>query len=326
MKKTTIKKNVLFITIITLIIIIFSEICMRIFIFSLSGKKEIFFYGNQKVFLEIIDLSEFNFFIETINKNNHSLSSIKDINKSSALIHTYGGSTTYGHQCNFNNWSSWPKNVEKISNHIIENFARNGIYSQNSLKILKKNLENKSPDVIIWAHKFNEHNYIFLDGNKKEQIKTKYKKIILEIDSTMKKYSLFYLILDNFIKKISLLIGGTPKNYDGNYYTENDYKIIIDNYHKNTEEAIIYSKSKGVDFFYIVILPSLNFPNKKYKNFYDNYFLEKVIDLSDLYNINFLDLNKYFENKDNSFYCDDVHVLPELTKLISFEIKKFLER
>ena len=90
MKKTTIKKNILFITIITLIIIIFSEICMRIFIFSLSGKKEIFFYGNQKVFLEIIDLSEFNFFVETINKNNHSLSSIKNINKSRKRLKTNG--------------------------------------------------------------------------------------------------------------------------------------------------------------------------------------------------------------------------------------------
>ena len=326
-KKITIKKNIFIITIITLIIIIFSEICLRIFVFSLTGKKEIFFYGNQKVFLEILDLSEFNFFVETVNKDNHSLSSIKIIDKSSALIHTYGGSTTYGHQCNFNNWSSWPKNVEKISNYTIENFARNGIYSKDSLKILKKNLENKSPNILIWAHKFNEHNYIFLGDYKKKEIKkNKYKKIILELDLTMKKYSLLYFILDEFINKLRLLTGGIPENDNGNDYTENDFKIIIDQYYKNTEQAIIYSKSKSVDFFYIVILPSLNFPNKKYKSFYDNYFLEKVIDLSDLYNIKYLDLNKYFKNKDSSFYCDDVHVMPELTQLISFEITKFLER
>tara|TARA_B110000027_G_C16117033_1_gene300684 strand:- start:214 stop:1194 length:981 start_codon:yes stop_codon:yes gene_type:complete len=326
MKRITIKKNIFIITIITLIIIIFSEICLRIFVFSLTGKKDIFFYGNQKVFIKILDLSELNFFVETVNKNKHSFSTIKIIDKNSALIHTYGGSTTYGHQCDFNNWSSWPENVEKISNYTIENFARNGMYSKESLQILKKNLENKSPNILIWAHKFNEHNYIYLGGYKKEQIKKKSKKIILELDSTMKKYSLLYFILDEFIKKLSLLIGGFPEHIEGNDYTENDFKIIIDQYYKNTEEAIIYSKSKGVDFFYIVILPSLNFPNKKYKNFYDNYFLEKVINLSDLYNIRYLDLNKYFENKDNSFYCDDMHVLPELTQLISFEIKKFLER
>ena len=98
------------ILLISLIYILFFEMFSRISIALIDKNKNYLTYGFNKDYnFEIVDLSEFKFNLENLDKNNFQSSEIKNIKTKDKekLIWVFGASLTYGFACGSGS-SSWP--------------------------------------------------------------------------------------------------------------------------------------------------------------------------------------------------------------------------
>tara|TARA_B100000767_G_C19719399_1_gene516531 strand:- start:197 stop:1243 length:1047 start_codon:yes stop_codon:yes gene_type:complete len=321
-----------------LVIILFAfESLTRVFFFLILQEKNIFKYGfNKDLEIHTLDLSKFE--ISIFNRNDlnlvNKIKSDKDFENidSEIVIWTFGGSTTKGNNCGIDS-SSWPNELQNLNKKfIIKNFAQNGYHTDKSVPLLWKNLKNETPNIIIWAHKFNvtkalygsTRNKKFLNYDAKKVNKNKFFLFINRIDKSFKQSSLFYYFLDQIILRISIKF----------FLLEPNKKIILDNksweialknYELNTKEVINLSKQKKVNEFYIVSLfQEEDIPIKKDSHF--NYLYDKTIyKLEENTYSKIIDLTKNLNQvKKNIFFCDDMHKTIIGNRYVSEEIYKYL--
>ena len=322
-------KTILIIFFVFIFYVLLVELISRLTIYLTSSEKKVFIYGiNKNIEIEIVDLSDFKFNVNDINKDNIKIeterkkSDTKGQNPANYIIWTFGASLTYGYSCGEDS-SSWPRELENLnSNFKIINYGFPSIYSDDSIKILNhnlKNVTNNKPDIIIWAHRDEEKKPIYygLKRNKKKikknfSFKKKTKKYYLfKINETFKSNLASYLVLNHIVEKIK------KKN---NVYQENvirvsdlsdsDYLIAIENYSINTKDANDLSKSYGVKNFIIVSLFDETQNNLQNNNSFLKFYNNEVKNIArDHNNIKFIDTFTYLDESNKkeitSYFCSN---------------------
>ena len=344
--KTSFFKKVFFSLIIFIFFILIAEISTRTFIslvtkdlktFQFGFNKNIKIHINHLIKLKVnlIDLSEINNSLNYLNKNKNKKK--KENNK--LTVWAFGGSTTKGQVCG-KNASSWTKELFSLNRNIKTiNYGQNGIDSYVSLQILQKNIElNKEiPEIIIWAHKFNEINVIY-QGVKKDPNNlfitnedTKKRKIyfkILKTDLTLESNFLFYKILKNIIITSNRkIIRNFTNQHLSPKLTDNDFAYAAKNFEFNTRSAIEISKKIGVKNFYLISLPSKKEYQKKMKDkFFKHYYLS-IDNLTRENGVDFIDLskNELFFSKENTLFCDEVHKTYKANKIVANLLRLYIK-
>ena len=344
--QTNFFKRVFFSLIILILLIFTAEIFARAFIslatkdlktFQFGFNKNIKIHINHLIKLKInlIDLSEINNSLNYLNKN-------KDKNKdknNKLSVWAFGGSTTKGHACG-KNASSWTNELVNLNENIkIINYGQNGIDSYVSLQILQKKikLSKEIPEMIIWAHKFNEINVIY-QGIKKdpnnlfitnEDIKKRkiYFKI-LKTDLTLESNFLFYKVLKNIIitSNRKIIRNFTNQHLNPNI-TDNDFAYAAKNFEINTRSAIEISKKIGVKNFYLISLPAKKEIQKIMKDkFFKHYYLS-IDNLTGDNGVDFIDLskNEIFFNKENTLFCDEYHKTYKANKIVANLLQLYIK-
>jgi hypothetical protein len=335
------KVNNLFLIFIKYLLILFLltlvfESFTRIFLFIILQEKNIFKYGFDNDFeIHTLDLSKFEISIFDRNDLNidnkiKSKKNFENVNKK-LLIWTFGGSTTKGYNCGRGS-SSWPNELESLNKKfIIKNFAQNGYSTDKSIPLLWKNLKDQTPNIIIWAHKFNiskalygiTRNKKILNYDFKDENKNKFDLFVKRIDKSFKQSFLFYYLLDKIILRINIKLNlWSPAKV---LKIDNaSWEMAVKNYEINTKEAITLSKQKNVNEFYIVSLFQKEDIPKKEGNF--NYLYDRTIyNLEESTYAKIIDLTKNLHqiNK-NNFFCDGMHKTIVGNKYISKKINKNL--
>ena len=335
------KVNNLFLIFIKYLLILFLltlvfESFTRIFLFIILQEKNIFKYGFDNDFeIHTLDLSKFeiSFFDRNdlnIDNKIKSKKNFENVNKK-LLIWTFGGSTTKGYNCGRGS-SSWPNELESLNKKfIIKNFAQNGYGTDKSIPLLWKNLKDQTPNIIIWAHKFNiskalygiTRNKKILNYDFKDENKNKFDLFVKRIDKLFKQSFLFYYLLDKIILRINIKLNlWSPAKV---LKIDNaSWEMAVKNYEINTKEAITLSKQKNVNEFYIVSLFQKEDIPKKEGNF--NYLYDRTIyNLEESTYAKIIDLTKNLHqiNK-NNFFCDGMHKTIVGNKYISKKINKNL--
>jgi hypothetical protein len=335
------KVNNLFLIFIKYLLILFLltlvfESFTRIFLFIILQEKNIFKYGFDNDFeIHTLDLSKFeiSFFDRNdlnIDNKIKSKKNFENVNKK-LLIWTFGGSTTKGYNCGRGS-SSWPNELESLNKKfIIKNFAQNGYSTDKSIPLLWKNLKDQTPNIIIWAHKFNiskalygiTRNKKILNYDFKDENKNKFDLFVKRIDKSFKQSFLFYYLLDKIILRINIKLNlWSPAKV---LKIDNaSWEMAVKNYEINTKEAITLSKQKNVNEFYIVSLFQKEDIPKKEGNF--NYLYDRTIyNLEESTYAKIIDLTKNLHqiNK-NNFFCDGMHKTIVGNKYISKKINKNL--
>ena len=241
----------------TILIFLLIEFSTRTILFFITN-ADAYKYGFKKtVVFEVVDLSKLQINIIDKKKDFHKKKKIKN-NRAEIII--FGGSTTFGYNCEQKQSSSWPEEIYKIDNRFyFKNFAYNGFDSDQSSILFWKYTVKFTPKIVMWAHKFNTLNVIGKNNYKNKKIlnyefsNNKKNNFFLKINSinkTLIDSSLFYSLLDKIILRINF------KSTKFQLITSNKEDIIyaLKNFEINTREAIIHSKNIGVKNFYLVSL------------------------------------------------------------------------
>ena len=241
----------------TILIFLLIEFSTRTILFFITN-ADAYKYGFKKtVVFEVVDLSKLQINIIDKKKDFHKKKKIKN-NRAEIII--FGGSTTFGYNCEQKQSSSWPEEIYKIDNRFyFKNFAYNGFDSDQSSILFWKYTVKFTPKIVMWAHKFNTLNVIGKNNYKNKKIlnyeftNNKKNNFFLKINSinkTLIESSLFYSLLDKIILRINF------KSTKFQLITSNKEDIIyaLKNFEINTREAIIHSKNIGVKNFYLVSL------------------------------------------------------------------------
>ena len=338
-------KKIFFSIIILIFFIFITEILTRTFIYLVTKDLKTFQFGinkNVKIHLNhliklkinLIDLSEINASVNQLNKNNN----IKN-NNDKLLVWAFGGSTTNGNICG-KNASSWTKELSNLNKNIKTiNYGLNGIDSYVSLQILQKNIKSNKevPDVIIWAHKFNEINVIYqgikkdpnnlLISNKDAKKRKVYFKI-LQADLTLESNFLFYKVLKNIIitSNRKIIRNFTNKHLNPNL-KDSDFAYAAKNFEINTKSAIEISKKIGVKNFYLISLPSKKEYQTKMKDKFFKHYYMSIDNIIGESSVKFIDLskNKNFLSKENTLFCDEVHKTYRANKLVAKLLRLYIK-
>ena len=189
----------------------------------------------------MVDLSKFQISIYDFDKE------IKApvLRKSSNKFWIFGGSTTYGNNCEFGQSSSWPVQLYQISNKFeFKNFAFNGATTDQQLVLLLKEITTSPPKSILWASKFNTLNVTTSTNYKNKDIlnydfqKTKKNELLVNIkkvDKTLKSFSIFYSLFDQIIYRISRHVGVRNQKIQPK---KEDILFALKNFEINTIKAI----------------------------------------------------------------------------------------
>ena len=320
--------QVLLIFLITLIYLFLFEILLRGSLYFITKNKSFFQYGFKKgVIIEVVDLSEFKFNFENLNLVNkikkEPETQIESNNfTSKKIVWVFGASFTHGFACGKSS-SSWPDELQKINSNLkVVNFGFPSTYSNDSIKLLKFNLNNKqlvNPDYILWAHRDEEKLAIPRGlGEHKDQIKKKFSFdmknnsfYLMRIEKTFETNSIFYLLTKHIVKKLKKRFNIPINNKSSKEITEEDYKIILNNFELNTKEAINVSYNKKVKKFFILNLFSDDQFTKENQSFFLNHFdkISKEITIEE--NANYINLFEYLnlsqKDKFKDFYCENKH-------------------
>ena len=123
------------------------------------------------------------------------------------------------------------------------------------------------PDIIFWAHKWNEKNVITFGLNRnKNKIQHRFKNknlnyvkyFLKSLSLSFKENFVFYYLMDESIIRISIRLGKDLREIKVKDFNNKSYKIAAKNFEINTEEAIKISKKFGVKEFYITSLFNKN--------------------------------------------------------------------
>jgi hypothetical protein len=322
---------------IVLLLTLVLESITRISLFLILKEKYIFKYGfNNDLEIHTLDLSKFEISIFDRNDLNveNKIKPKKNFEKvdNKVVIWTFGGSTTMGYNCGKDS-SSWPNELEILNKKfIIKNFAQNGYSTDKSIPLLWKNLKNQTPNIIIWAHKFNISKALYgstrnkkvLNYDFKNENKNKFYLSVKRIDKSFKQSLLFYYFLDQIILRINMKLNLWPLAKDLNIGNPN-WEMAVKNYEINTKEAINLSKQKNVNEFYIVSLFTQIDVPKKEKSYFNYLYDNTIYNLEENTYAKIIDLTKNVHqvNK-NNFFCDGMHQTIIGNKYTSEEIYKNL--
>ena len=332
---------------IILLSVIVIESLTRVSLFLILKDRNIFGYGfNSDLEIHTLDLSKFE--ISIFDRNNLNLKDeikpkkkSKNQNKNNKIvIWTFGGSTTMGYNCGKDS-SSWPNELETLNKKfIVKNFAQDGYSTDKSIPLLWKSLRDQTPDIVIWAHKWNisqalygaARNKEFLNYDTENINKNEFFFNVKRFDKSFKKSFLFYYFFDQIILRINIKLNllsppGRIKDESGmNVGISNtNWDMAVKNFEINTTEAIELSKQKKVKEFYIVSLFLEKDVPEKSKDYFNDLYDKTVYNLEGSTLAKVIDLTKNVNrvNK-NNFFCDGVHQTIIGNKYISNEINKFL--
>lgn len=314
----------LIIVFITFLYILAFEIILRASFFLITKNKAFFWYGFDKnISIEIVDLDKFKFNYENLNNvNDLSLKENKiDKKNSKKIVWTFGASFTHGYACGDNS-SSWPDELEKINSNLkVINFAFPSIYSNDSLKLLKHNLNNKElrvPDYVIWAHRDEEKLAITrglgkfedkIEGNFSFNI-DKNLFYLMRLEKTFEQNSVSYLVSKHILKKLKKRFNVNNERINNETLNQEDFRITIDNFKFNTKDAIDSSFNKGVSNFIILSLFSDDQFTRQNNSFFLKYFNETSQSLAMQKNVEFMNLIEMIdplETDFQNFYCKNKH-------------------
>ena len=315
---------------ISLFYILFFEIFLRIsFAFFDKNKNYLLFFFNKNYIFEIVDLSEFKFNLDDLRNQNVSNNNVElstnNFKQTKPTIWAFGASLTYGLACGTNS-SSWPSELDKINKDFnIVNFGFPSIYSEDSIKKLIYELNNKKikkPEYILWAHR-DEEKLAIIRGLKRnrEKINDQFSiskgnnnYYLMRIEKTLEKNSISYLIFKHIVTKMQKRFNiYNIKETKPKKFTEKDYKLALKNFEINTLDAIDRSLSIGSKGFIIVSLFTDNeFVEKRKPTFSENYLntIKKIQDNKSNF-VSFIDtfehLNTIEKKEFKDFYCDNKH-------------------
>ena len=328
-------KKIFIFLLIILFYILLIETILRSIIYLNSGNSHIFFYGlNKNISFEIADLSELKFSVNNSKNFEKFKITNNSIKKDNIVIWTFGASLTYGYSCGENS-SSWPNELSIYNKNLkIENFGFPAKYSEDSIKILKFNLQNSKlnrPDIIIWAHRDEEKLSIF-KGIKRNDDKIEndfsisnikpYQHFLMRLKKTSELNFTFFVILNHAFEKLNLV---NKRNL--NKPNEEDFVKAIKNFELNTLDAINFSNKYDVNNFVILSLVSEEDINKDYSVFLNEYF--KISrELANSPNVHFLNIIDHLSDKQiqnsESFFCKNMHFTLVGNKAISNIVNKFI--
>jgi len=299
------------------------EILTRFFFVINSGPKSFFFGFDNNIRIQIIELKSFDFKLIEI-KENKIYKTNK--NQSDTNIFVFGGSTSFGENCSASIPRSWVNYMqEQLKDYNIKNFAQNGLMSNNSIQIFNNHIKNNNshlefPDIVIWAHRYND---LFIKlYNKKQKI------LLSTLNKTLENKSLFYFIFSAIINRLVKFETGDFIQEKDDSYTQEEIKLILENYNYHTNLAIRLSKELDSKFI-ILNLPS------KYNLFEKKYFqypfsealkleMKRISKENDVY---FYDMENDAKNlflPNVEYFCDNVHPTDEGAKIISQLVKIYL--
>ena len=185
----------------------------------------------------------------------------ESLNPSSNKFWLFGGSTTFGNFCEYNQSSSWPKEINKINKKFeYKNFAFNGANTDQQLTLLEKEIVKEQPKSILWASKFNTLNILgYINYRNEDILNYKFKNTkqtnfflkVKKIDKTLKSNLISYSLLDEIIKRLVWRLNIKKKNYKP---SKQDIFYAVKNFEINTIKAIELSKKYGVKEFYLISL------------------------------------------------------------------------
>ena len=296
-----------------MITIITLEFITRLIIF-IPTNINVFKYGLKKtVSFDVVDLSKFEISIYDFDKKNIRL----DKKISNNIIWVFGGSTTYGYNCEHKQSSSWAEEIYKINkNFDFKNFSFNGANTDQQLTLLLREITKNKPKMILWANKFNITNILGASNYKNKKIlkhefqdsnKTSFIKLVKEIDLTLKSNFLFYSLLDKIIYRVTWKLDQKKNKIKP---SKKDLFFAVKNFEINTIKAIEASINHDVKEFFIISLfyDDTQFDElEKYRFFlYDN----TIKEIKKIYSpfVKIIDLDNSFKNFDKkNLLCDPVH-------------------
>ena len=179
--------------------------------------------------------------------------------------------------CESGQSSSWPDELFKLNNNFkFKNFAFHGADTDQQINLLYKEIIKSSPNIILWANKFNTKNIFGKTEYRNKHIlncefqnvkKTNFLLTIKRIDKTLKSFSLFYATLDKIVLRIKNLLNIKNLKKIKIEPSEKDIIYSLKNFEINTIEAIELAKKHRVNEFYIVSLFSEDDLKKKRKKY-----------------------------------------------------------
>ena len=304
--------------------------------YLITKNSKIYLYGiNKDIKITSHSFSNFEFYVsdqDIINKKDISLSKLY-INDNELLGWVFGGSQSKGEACGKNS-SSWPMQLENLTNYKLINYSRHNVNSDFSTNLLISQLEKKNikiPNSIFWSHKLNEQQVISF-GLKRNKDKIKYDFLnknfnkvnyfFKSITESIKSRFVFYYIIDETILRIKQKIGINIKENNNIKIDKKDYEIAIENYKLNTIDAITAASIYGVKNFYLVLL----FDNYNTNSFFFSLFEKTVKSLSSEFEIYFIDTNKNLNEYSNEhLFCDIMHKTKKGNKITAQIIQKFIK-
>ena len=128
---------------------------------------------------------------------------------------------------------------EQLKGYNIKNFAQNGLMSNNSIQIFSNYIKNNNshlefPDIVIWAHRYNDG---FIKLYSKKQ-----KVFLFELNKTLESKSLFYFLFSAVINRLYMFDTGNFITQKEDSYTQEEIKLVLENYNYHTNLAIKLSK------------------------------------------------------------------------------------
>jgi len=298
-----------------LLSLIFIEFISRLIVF-IPTNINVFKYGFKKtISFDMVDLSKFQISIYDFDKK------IKApvLKESSNKFWIFGGSTTYGNNCEFGQSSSWPIQLYQISNKFeFKNFAFNGATTDQQLILLLKEITTSTPKSILWASKFNTLNVTTSTNYRNKDIlnydfqKSKKNELLINIkkvDKTLKSFSIFYSLFDQIIYRISRHLGLRNQKIQPK---KEDIFFALKNFEINTIKAIEASLKYDVKEFFIISL-FFDYDHKNYDDFQKYRFTlykETIKNIAKSYTpfVKIIDLDEKFRDFDKKeLLCDMAH-------------------
>jgi len=306
-------RNIFKFSLILLITILLIESIIRLIIF-IPTDINVFKYGFKKtVSFEVVDLSKFQMSIYDFDKKEIKSKKKESNNK----FWIFGGSTTYGYNCEHQQSSSWPEEINKINKSFdFKNFSFNGANTDQQLVLLLREISKNKPKTILWVNKFNVTNILGETNYENKKIlkhefqdsnKTSFFKFVKEIDMTLKSNFLSYSLLDKIIYRITWKLDLKKNKVEP---SKKDLFFAVKNFEINTIKAIEASLNHDVEEFFII---SLFYDDtqldelEKYRFFlYD----KTINDIKNIYSpfVKIIDLVNAFKNFDKkNLLCDSIH-------------------
>tara|TARA_B100000989_G_C19527142_1_gene467546 strand:- start:1322 stop:2287 length:966 start_codon:yes stop_codon:yes gene_type:complete len=296
-----IKKKINILVVLPIIYLLLFEISIRALVFILTLNTQIFEYGfNKNIKLSLHSIRKGEFFIS----NENSYLYKKDYSKLnySDKIWIFGGSTSNRGFCDSKE-ISWVDLLEIGLGK--ENFSRNGVNSNYSLRVLQNKLEKIDlPKGIVWANKVNE----ILFTKRSSNIRNKYFYYVYSIKKTLKNNSVLFYFFEEISVRLFDKIGVNIRSEKISLDIK-DYELSAENYYMNTKKAIALAKLYNIDRFFIVsVFNSSNLKNFDTK-FYNHYLyqVKRLIQEEDI--VKFIDTKEYLSSKikREKLFCDTMH-------------------